>query len=142
MGRVLWGILKGGLVGVAVGAGALKLGIAGGFLAVVAYAIIGGLAGMVSGRPPWRQETIWTTALKGIFGALVGGGLYWAAGKLFGGAHLAFAARFGVPDRPFVDLPVLLGPVIGALWGAFIEIDDSVGNAKPKPGAQPTSTRR
>lgn len=119
---------------------AVKLGIAGGFLAVVTYAVIGALAGIVSGRPPWRQDTIWTTALKGIFGALVGGGLYWGAGKLFGGAHLAFAGRLGLPDRPLVEVPALLGPLIGGLWGIFVEIDDSVGD-KAKPAAKPARKR-
>jgi hypothetical protein len=138
MGRVILGLLKGGLVGAAVGMGALKLGIAGGVLAVVAYALIGGLTGIVAGRPPWRQETIWTTALKGIFGALVGGGLYWAARKVLGGAHLAAVTRLGLPDRPLVELPALLGPLVGAVWGIFVEIDDSIG-AKPaaKSAAKP-----
>ena len=30
----------------------------------------------MAGRPPWRQETIWTSLLKGIFGFGVGLGLY------------------------------------------------------------------
>jgi len=125
MGRVILGLLKGGVVGAAIGAGALKLGIAGGVLAVVTYAVIGGVVGMLCGRPPWRQDTVWTTALKGIFGAVVGAALYWGAGKLFGSTHLAFASRLGVPaDRPLVDIPLLLGPAVGALWGLFVEIDD------------------
>jgi hypothetical protein len=138
MGRVILGLLKGGLVGAALGTAALKLGIASGFLAVVVYALIGGLAGIVAGRPPWRQDTIWTTVLKGIFGALVGGAFYWGARKLLGGAHVAFAGRLGLPDRPLVELPALLGPLVGALWGIFVEIDDSIG-AKPavKPAAKP-----
>jgi hypothetical protein len=137
MGRVLLGLLKGGLVGAALGTAALKLGIAGGFLAIVVYAVIGGVAGIVSGRPPWRQETIWTTALKGIFGALVGGALFWGSRKLLGGMHLAFATeRLGLPDRPLVELPALLGPLIGAIWGIFVEIDDSIG-AKPKLASKP-----
>ena len=76
-----------------------------------------------------RQDTIWTTTLKGIFGALIGGALYWGAGKLFGGAHVAFAAKLGIPDRPFVELPVLMGPLIGAIWGAFVELDDGGSSA-------------
>jgi len=39
-------------------------------------------------------------------------------------------------------VPLLLGPIIGAVWGIFVEIDDSVGGAdkdkaakaKPKAG--------
>jgi hypothetical protein len=134
MGRVILGLLKGGVVGAAIGAGAFKLGITGGLLAVVTYAVIGGVAGMLCGRPPWRQDTVWTTALKGIFGAVVGGALYWGAGKLFGGTHLAFVSKLGVPgDRPLIDIPLLLGPVVGALWGIFVEIDD--GGSAGKDGA-------
>jgi hypothetical protein len=136
MGRVLLGLLKGGVIGAALGAGAFKLGIAGGVLATVTYAVIGGLAGILCGRPPWRQDTVWTTALKGIFGAVVGGALYWGIGKLVGGMHLGLAAKLGAPDRPLGDLPVLLGPVIGALWGAFVELDDG-GSSAAKPGKNP-----
>lgn len=139
MGRVILGLLKGGVVGAAIGAGAWKLGITGGVLAVVTYAIIGGVVGMLCGRPPWRQDTVWTTTLKGIFGAVIGGVLFWGAGKLFGGAHLAFVSKLGVPaDRPLIDVPLLLGPAIGALWGIFVEIDDG-GSAdkKAKPAPAP-----
>lgn len=139
MGRVILGLLKGGVVGAAIGGGAWKLGITGGVLAVVTYAIIGGVVGMLCGRPPWRQDTVWTTTLKGIFGAVIGGVLFWGAGKLFGGAHLAFASKLGVPaDRPLIDVPLLLGPAIGALWGIFVEIDDG-GSAdkKAKPAPAP-----
>jgi hypothetical protein len=138
MGRVLLGFLKGGVVGAAIGAGAFKLGIGGGVLAAITYAVVGGLVGILCGRPPWRQDTVWTTALKGIFGAVVGGALYWGAGKLLGGVHVAFAGKLGVPDRPLVELPVLLGPLIGAAWGAFVELDDggsSAADAKKKPGS-------
>src|SRR6185312_14620256 len=95
MGRVILGLLKGGLIGAAIGAGAFKLGIAGGFLALVVYAVIGGVVGMLCGRPPWRQDTFWTTALKGIFGAIIGGALYWGAGGPPADRHPA-AAR---PDH-------------------------------------------
>ena len=100
MGRVLLGLLKGGVVGAAIGAGAFKLGIGGGVLAFVAYALVGGLVGILCGKPPWRQDTFWTTALKGIFGAAVGCLLYWGAGKLLGGLHVSLAAKLGAPDRP------------------------------------------
>jgi hypothetical protein len=139
MGRLLLGLLKGGVVGAAIGAGAFKLGISGGFLAFVTYAVVGGLTGILCGRPPWRQDTVWTTALKGIFGAVIGGVLYWGAGKLFGGMHVAFAGKLGVPDRPLVDLPVLVGPLVGAVWGAFVELDDG-GSSAPAGSAKPTKT--
>ena len=145
MGRVIFGLLKGGIVGAAIGALALKLGVSGGIAAVMTYAIIGAAAGVVCGRPPWRQDTFWTSLLKGIFGLLVGVGLYFLAHKLFGGAHAAFAAKLGVsPDTAIVDVPILLGPVIGAVWGILVEVDDSVGSdsGKGKPPAnKPGKTR-
>jgi hypothetical protein len=143
MGRVILGLLKGGVVGAAIGALALKLGVAGGIPAVFTYAVIGAAAGVVCGRPPWRQDTFWTSLLKGIFGLLVGGGLYFLARKLLGGAHVAFAAKVGASaDAPLVEIPVLLGPAIGALWGIFVEIDDSSGpNKNDKPKAPPAKPR-
>ena len=72
-----------------------------------------------------------------IFGLLVGVGLYFLAHKLFGGAHAAFAAKLGVsPDAAIVDVPILLGPVIGAVWGILVEVDDSVGSDSGKGKAQ------
>ena len=138
MGRVLLGLLKGGVVGALIGAGAFKLGIGGGFLGTVTYAVVGGLAGILCGRPPWRQDTVWTTALKGIFGAVVGGALYWGAGKLFGGAHVAFAAKLGVPDRPLGRASGPDGTAHRCGWGAFVELDDGGSSAaaakgQPKP---------
>jgi hypothetical protein len=135
--RVVLGILKGAIVGAAVGAGAWKLGLAGGVLAFVAYGVVGALVGVVCGKPIWRQETLFTPLLKAIFGFAVGAGLYYGARKLFGGTHLAFATGLGAPDRPLVEIPFLIAPLIGLLYGAFVEVDDSSGG-KPgvaKPGA-------
>jgi hypothetical protein len=145
MGRVILGLLKGGVVGAALGALAFKLGVAGGLAAVVLYALVGGAAGLLCGRPPWRQDTFWTSALKGLFGLAVGGGLYFLARKLLGGAHASFTAALGAPDRPLVEVPLLLGPAIGAIWGIFVEVDDSAGpenRAGNKPGAAKTATAK
>ena len=133
MGRLLLGLLKGGVVGAALGAGAFKLGISGGILGTITYAVIGGLVGILCGKPPWRQDTVWTTTLKGIFGAVVGGAIFWGLGKLLPGMHLAFTAKLGAPDRPLIDLPVLIGPLVGAIWGAFVELDDGGSSAKSSP---------
>jgi hypothetical protein len=137
MGRVIFGLLKGGIVGAAIGALALKLGVAGGIPAVLTYAVIGAAAGVVCGRPPWRQDTFWTSLLKGIFGLLVGIGLYFLAHKLLGGAHAAFATKLGASaDTPLVDIPIVLGPAIGAVWGILVEVDDSIGAESSKPGVK------
>lgn len=131
--RVLLGLVKGGIIGGAVGFGAWKLGLTSGALAFVALGLVGALVGIFGGRPPWRQETIWTSVLKGAFGFGIGAALYWGARKLFGDAHLAFATGLGAPDKPVVELPFLLGPLIGSLYGIFVEVDDSSGAAKAAP---------
>jgi hypothetical protein len=141
--RVVLGLLKGGLVGAGIGALAFKLGVTSGLPAFVAYGLVGGLVGIVAGRPPWRQETMWTSLLKGIFGFGIGLLLYWGAHKLLGGVPASFAAGLGlgVPaGKALVDVPFLLGPAIGALWGILVEIDDSAGS-KPsgKAGSKAAS---
>jgi hypothetical protein len=125
--RVFLGLIKGGIIGAAVGFGAWKLGLSTGALAFITLGLVGGLVGIFGGRPPWRQETIWTSVLKGAFGFLIGMALYWGARKLLGDMHLGFATGLGAPDRPIVELPFLLGPLLGILYGIFVEVDDSSG---------------
>jgi hypothetical protein len=142
MVRVVLGLLKGGVVGAALGWAALKLGVGGGAAAFLTYALIGGVAGMVCGKPPWRQDTFWTSALKGLFGVGVGIGLYLLGRKLLGGAHVSLPAALGAPpDRSIAELPILLGPVIGAIWGTFVEVDDGGGAkaAADKSKTKPTA---
>lgn len=140
--RVVLGLLKGAVVGAALGWAALKLGVGGGAAAFLTYALIGGVVGMVCGKPPWRQDTFWTSALKGLFGVGVGIGLYLLSRKLLGGAHISLPAALGAPpDRSIAELPILLGPLVGAIWGAFVEVDDGGGakasadKSKTKPVA-------
>jgi hypothetical protein len=126
--RVVLGLLKGTVVGGALGWLAFKLGVTTGAAAIITYAVIGGLVGMVCGKPPWRQDTFWTSALKGLFGVGVGIGLYLLGNKLLGGLHIPLPAALGAaPDRSVAELPILLGPIVGAIWGAFVEVDDGGG---------------
>src|SRR5262245_34028206 len=126
--RVLSGVLKGGLIGFAVGALSWRIGMTG-VPAFIDYGLIGALVGILGGRPPWRQETIWTPLLKGIFGVVVGIGLYWLAHKLLWNTRLDLAVRLGAPDKPIPDVPVVLGPMGGALWGCLGELDDGGASA-------------
>ncbi len=132
--RLVLGILKGAVVGAAVGLGAAKVGIGGGTLGYVVSGVVGALVGIVCGKAIWRQETLFTPLLKGIFGFGIGALLYYGAHKLLGGVHLAFATGMGAPDKPLLEVPFLLGPLIGIIWGAFIEVDDS-GSGKAKAAA-------
>jgi hypothetical protein len=140
MVRVLLGLLKGGVVGALLGWGALKLGVTAGFLAFLTYGLIGGLVGIVCGRPPWRQDTFWTPALKGLFGIGVGIGLFWVARKLLGGVQVGFAAQLGAPGKTLAEIPLVLGPLIGGVWGLLVEVDDS-GGAPAKAAAGKPATK-
>jgi hypothetical protein len=132
--RLVLGILKGAVVGAAVGLGAAKVGIGGGTLGYVVSGVVGALVGIVCGKAIWRQETLFTPLLKGLFGFGIGALLYYGAHKLLGGVHLAFATGMGAPDKPLLEVPFLFGPLIGMIWGAFIEVDDS-GSGKAKAAA-------
>lgn len=132
--RVLLGIVKGGVVGAAVGFGAAKLGLGDGVTAWLVYGALGFIVGIVCGRPIWRQETLWTPILKGIFGVLVSLGLYWLATKTVGGMKLPFAEAVGASgDDPLRSIPQLLAPALGIIYGIFVEIDD--GDRRGKEAA-------
>jgi len=122
--RLVLGILKGAIVGAAVGYGAWKVGLGGGPLSFVVYGLVGALVGVICGKPLWRQETLFTPLLKSIFGFAVGVGLFYGARKILGGMHLSLATGLGAPDRPLIEVPFLLGPLIGLVYGAFVEVDD------------------
>jgi hypothetical protein len=134
MARVLLGILKGGVVGGAVGFAATKVGFGTGAAAWLVYGLVGFLVGIVCGKAIWRQDTLVTPLLKGIFGFLVGLGLFWVAGKTLGGLHLPLVTRLGAPDEPIAALPIVLAPAIGILYGIFVEVDD--GERKKAAAAQ------
>jgi hypothetical protein len=133
--RLLSGFIKGGMIGACIGALSWRIGFSTGLPAFLDYAIIGGLVGLLVGRPPWRHETFWTPMLKTIFGVVVGVGLYWAAHKFLGGTRLDFTVKLGAPDKALVDVPIVLGPLIGGLWGMLVELDDSGG---ADPATKPT----
>jgi hypothetical protein len=132
--RLVIGLLKGGLIGFGVGMLSWRIGMTG-VPAFVDAGLVGALVGIFGGRPPWRQDTIWTPLLKGFFGIVIGVGLYWVAHKFLYGVRLDFAVKLGAPDKPIPDVPVVLGPMIGAVWGALIELDDSAGGGSTTESA-------
>jgi hypothetical protein len=124
MVRVLLGIIKGGVVGAAVGFAATKVGFGTGAAAWLVYGVIGFLVGIVCGKAIWRHDTLVTPLLKGIFGFLLGMGLFWLAGKALGGVSVPVASSLWAPTDKLSAIPVLLGPIIGIIYGIFVEVDD------------------
>jgi hypothetical protein len=130
MVRVILGLIKGAIVGGGVGFGLLKLGFTGGFFAYVACALVGALVGVVAGRAPWKAETNWTWIVKMIVGAIIGAGLC-ALGMHFLPAKSFTVTQLG--ELPLQSGPVL-APLIGVLYGVFVEVDDG-GNKQPAAAA-------
>ena len=61
------GILKGGLIGGALGYGAYRLGLSGSAWKYLLYGVVGLVVGLIAGRPIWRnlidkETTVWTSA--------------------------------------------------------------------------------
>jgi hypothetical protein len=139
MGRILLGLLKGGLLGAAAGYFAGSAGVSAGPIAVVLYAAIGAAVGLVCGRPLWRQETFWTPVIKALFGVGVGVGLFFLARKVLGHTVLSIAAIPGSGTHPLAEVPALLGPIIGAVYGIFVEVDD--GSSAGSPVKAPATKR-
>jgi hypothetical protein len=103
---------------------------------LILYGLVGALVGFIAGKPFWRHETIWTPVVKAIFGFVVGVGLFLLVDKALGDPQLSFIQA----GATATSLPYLLGGVIGALYGAFVEIDDG-GKAKAdKGGGERTSS--
>jgi len=129
--RVIIGLVKGLIVGGAVGYGLLRLGWTSGALAYVACAIVGAVVGVVAGRAPWKAETIWTPVLKMIVGAGIGVGLA-ALGTHFGPDSEVYVKplQTGLEHVPFRSGPIL-APIIGVLYGVFVEWDDGGGKKEP-----------
>ena len=141
--KLFIGIIKGAIIGVAVGLGAYALDLHGSFNWIT-YGVVGALVGFLVGRPLWsliRDKSATSVAgiLKAVFGFGVGCGLYWIAAK-FGTAKVSFHDDL----RAISDWQPLVGGAIGALWGGFIEFDDSVGNkpADKKPADKKAADKK
>jgi hypothetical protein len=123
--KLVVGLLKGAVIGGAVGYGAYALanatGISNGFLT---YGAVGLLVGLLVGRPLWslirdKSATTWVGIIKALVGFGIGCGLYAIIAK-------AWNPQMEIVGHPFQWSPYL-GGVIGALYGAFVELDDASG---------------
>src|SRR5579864_5102787 len=127
--RVIVGILKGLIIGGGAGYALITLGFGGTFFAYVACALVGALVGVVAGRAPWRAETIWTPVVKMIVGAAIGAGLCALGFKLL--PNPSFHVN-GLGALELHSGPVL-APLIGILYGVFVEVDDGGKAQSPAP---------
>jgi hypothetical protein len=133
--RLFLGLVKGLVIGGAVGYGAYYLGLVGVFHWLT-YGVVGALVGLLVGRPVWshlfdKSSTMWTALLKGIFGFGIGVGLFALVAKVWGGFPLTIASE----TRALYDWQFVLGGAIGALYGAFVEVDDAPSKAAKEAAA-------
>jgi hypothetical protein len=141
MGRLLFGIIKGGAVGAMLGLLAGKLGVSTGAVAILFYGAVGAVVGLVCGRPIWKQDTIWTPILKALFGFGLGVGAAYAGLRWLGGVHLPISQIPGALDHPLPQVPGLFGPAVGILYGVLVEVDDAGSSDAGKTGPAPAARK-
>ena len=123
--RLILGLIKGIVIGGLVGLGAYQLGWDGGFNWLT-YGVIGLLIGLFVGRPIWshlkdENSTIATPIVRGVIGYGICVGLYAIVAKAWGG----FDITFNDEVRNLYNWQPLLGGIIGGIYGAFVEWDDT-----------------
>lgn len=130
--KLLVGILKGAVIGGALGYGAHALKESTNFHNPwLVYGLIGAIVGLFVGKPIWslirdKESTSVIAILKSVFGFGIGCGLY------------ALVAKAWSPDPETLKIAGVsvlywsptLGAAIGAVYGGFVEIDDAVGDDK------------
>jgi hypothetical protein len=144
--KLVVGILKGAVIGGAVGYGAYALASATGFGSPwLTYGVIGAIVGVIAGRPIWslirdKNATTWVSILKAAFGFGVGCGLYALIAKAWNPA--AIHVLIGDRSINIFEWPVTLGGAIGAVYGGFVELDDAIGDDKKPPPAREPSAKQ
>lgn len=143
--RLLIGILKGFVVGGAVGS-ALYFGMGQGSIesgyAYLLYGAVGAITGVVAGKPLWKPGAWIEALLRGVFGIAVGCGLYALASSfLHVGAIPLPAALFPALPNPaenarfLFQQPLAMAPLMATLYASLIELDndgkgDDAGSTK------------
>ncbi|HEY8427538.1 MAG TPA: hypothetical protein VIL20_04155 [Sandaracinaceae bacterium] len=146
--RLGLGLLKGLLIGGAIGAG-LQYGLPelfpnvtwefGGVFAYLAAMGVAGTTGIFAGKPPWHEGAWIEAALKGIVGVGLGALAYWVASK-----WASFSA-FEMPGVPaaakWTELPVLYAPAIAGVYGSLVELDNTGDEGSASKGRKGPKAR-
>jgi hypothetical protein len=126
--RFLFGLLKGGVVGAALGAGLWALFPQGAPAAFeyLLYGLSGAAAGALCGTPPWRKGAWIGAILKGIVGFGVGIGIYVLVRNY---VNVSIPLPMFAEDQQTLSHEYfILAPIVGIIYGLLIEADD--GSAK------------
>jgi Na+/proline symporter len=119
-------MVKGLVIGGAIGYGAYALGLDGGWNWLT-YGVVGAFVGLLVGKPLWslimdKNSTTVVGALKAIFGFGVCVGLYALVAKAWGGFQVSIAGE----TRWVWAWQPIMGAAVGAVYGGFVELDDSL----------------
>ena len=137
MVKLLVGLLKGAAIGAAVGYGAFVLQDATGFGSMwLTVGLIGALVGLFVGRPLWallkdKNQTNIIAIIKAAFGFGIGCGLYALIYKFVNPHAVEVGGQY------LFAWPPTVGAMIGGAYGAFVELDDSIGDDSKKPKTEP-----
>lgn len=121
--RSLFGFFKGAVVGAGMGLIFLYFNLQEGIIPYLGCGLIGTIVGILCGRAPWKVETFWVPLLRSVFGFIVGIGLYALGHSLFPPIHLITLKPIS-SESILLSSSTFLAPVIGALYGLFVELDD------------------
>jgi hypothetical protein len=134
--RVLFGLLKGALVGGLLGAAVvfgLGMPVFAAWLAYVAGALTGSLTGLIAGKGIWEKDARIEAGLKATVGALIGVGAMFAIRR-----WLNLNLDLGELGRGVVgDLPIASLPMIATALALFYELDNT-GTSGPEAPAPKT----
>jgi hypothetical protein len=136
--RILLGLLKGGIIGGALGYGFYLTVMSDiGALHYVLYGVIGALVGFIAGKPFWRHDTIWTPVVKAVVGFAICVGLYALVAKALGDPGVDFIEE-GMTATKY---PFVFGALVGVVYGVFVEVDDG-GKAKKEEAKKKESAKQ
>ena len=124
--RLVLGLLKGFVISGALGAlffYAFGLQAVSGVGAFMLAGLATLVAGIFAGQPPWKQGAWIGSILKGIFGFVLGTGLYWIVQKFAPGMDLQALLRSSEPTT-LATAPIAFMPIVGAVYSMLVEVDD------------------
>jgi len=136
--KLLVGLLKGAVIGAAIGYGAHAANLD---LVWLACGLTGAFVGLLVGRPIWsmirdKNATTWISVIKAAVGFGVGVGLW------------AIVAKAWSPSAVMIGgynvlgwAPTLAG-AIGAVYGGFVELDDSLDDKAAAKSAKPAAKKK
>jgi hypothetical protein len=133
--RLIFGMLVGLVVGVALAAALVKLGPAtfvgtgGEVIAYLTAAVAGALTGVVAGKPIWASEAKIEGGLKAFFGALAGACAMFALRRWGSEVVVPEIGFIAGSPGPVAQLPAVSIPLVAAVLGALFGLD----NTDPKP---------